>query len=48
MAGDYPGYEEAIRALFAGNRSRFQDSIGSWPADVRAHIDMLSTAAWMD
>ena len=46
MAGDYPGYEEATRALFAGNRSRFQDSIGSWPADVRTHIDTLSTAAW--
>ena len=46
MAGDYPGYEKAIRALFAGNRPRFQDSIRSWPADVRAHIDMLSIAAW--
>jgi hypothetical protein len=48
MAGDYAGYEEAIRDLFAGNRSRFRNSIGSWPADVRTHIDTLSTSAWDD
>jgi hypothetical protein len=48
MAGDYAGYEEAIRGLFAGNRPRFRDSIGSWPADVRTHIDALSTSAWDD
>jgi hypothetical protein len=48
MAGDHAGYEEATRALFAGNRPRFRDSIGSWPADVRVHIDTLSTSAWDD
>lgn len=37
MAGDRPGYEEAIRALFAGDGKRFRDSASGWPADIREH-----------
>jgi hypothetical protein len=35
MAGDLPGYEEAIRALFAGDRSRVEQLTNSWPEDIR-------------
>ena len=35
MAGDRPGYEEATRALFAGDEARFEKLVRPWPADVR-------------
>jgi hypothetical protein len=36
-AGNLPGYEEAIRALFAGDCSRFVECIAGWPPDLRNH-----------
>ena len=35
LAGDRPGYEEALRALFAGDRERLEAQIAQWPADIR-------------
>ncbi len=35
MAGDRPNYEEATRALFAGDGARFADLIDRWPKDIR-------------
>ncbi len=35
IAGDYAGFEEATRALFAGDRLRLTDHTAAWPADVR-------------
>jgi hypothetical protein len=37
MAGNAPDFEEATRALFAGDRARFEALTAAWPADVRAH-----------
>jgi len=45
VAGNLPGYEEAIRALFAGNRERFDDSIASWSAGIREYALRLSKTA---
>lgn len=42
MAGDRPGFEEAMRALFANDRQRFTQLIASWPDDVRAHVLRLA------
>ena len=42
MAGNEPGFEEASRALFAGNRERFAENIERWPADVRDHAMKLA------
>ncbi|MDM4772782.1 DUF2239 family protein [Solimonas sp. SE-A11] len=42
MAGDLPGYEEAIRALFAGDRARFAKQMEAWPQDLREHALMLA------
>ena len=46
IAGALPGFEEATRALFAGERERFEALIGSWPADLRIHLQKLSAAGW--
>jgi hypothetical protein len=46
IAGDLPGFEEATRALFAGERERFEALIGAWPADLRTHLQKLSAAGW--
>lgn len=38
MAGDFKGFEEASRALFADDRRQFGELIAAWPDDVRDHI----------
>ena len=35
MAGNHRGFEEANRALFAGDRRKFEDETKNWPPDVR-------------
>ena len=45
MAGNEPGFEEAARALFAGDFTRFEDSVAQWPLDVREHATMLAGRA---
>lgn len=37
MAGHRAGYEEAMRALFAGDREAFDRETAGWPADVLEH-----------
>lgn len=44
LAGDLPGYEEALRALFAGDRGAFACRLATWPADVRSHALKLADA----
>jgi hypothetical protein len=48
LAGNEPGYEEAARALYSGDRTRFEESMVAWPADVRDHAMRLATAAFDD
>lgn len=48
LAGNEPGYEEAARALYAGDRARFEQSMVAWPADVRDHAHRLAAAAFDD
>jgi hypothetical protein len=42
IAGDFPGYEEAIRSLFAGDRDGFTSRIEAWPTDIRDHAAALA------
>ncbi len=42
MAGNFPGFEEASRALFAGDREKLQRETAGWPADVRDHALKLA------
>lgn len=46
MAGDQPGFEEASRALFAGDTVQWASQIASWPTDIRNHADKLAGAAF--
>ncbi len=38
MAGHEPGFEEASRALFAGDQAGLDARIADWPVDVQAHL----------
>jgi hypothetical protein len=46
MAGNKPHYEDAIRALFAGEAARFEELIAEWPADVHDHTLRLAERAF--
>jgi hypothetical protein len=41
IAGDFPGFEEATRALFAGDRSGFEKQTARWSAGVRDYAIRL-------
>ncbi len=45
MAGNLPGYEDALRALYAGDRARFEGLIAAWPTDIRAYTLQLAADA---
>lgn len=45
MAGNSPGFEEAARALFAGDIGRLRQLVSKWPRDVRKHVLSLADAA---
>jgi uncharacterized protein len=45
LAGNLPGFEEATRALFAGNQECFDELIASWPVDVRDYARKLAATA---
>ncbi|MDT3556763.1 DUF2239 family protein [Stenotrophomonas maltophilia group sp. msm1] len=42
IAGDLPGFEEAIRVLFAHDRAGLEAVLHSWPRDVRDHALRLA------
>jgi uncharacterized protein len=42
MAGNLPNFEEASRALFADDRTRFVSQIAGWPADIRDYVVKLA------
>lgn len=44
MAGNEPGFEEALRALFADDATRFEAFTEQWPPDVRTHARRLAAA----
>jgi len=46
VAGNEPGYEEATRALFAGNGARYYALIGRWPVDVKFYTAFLALDAF--
>lgn len=48
MAGNEHGFEEAARALFAGQAERFDEMTASWPPDVREHARGLAEPAFVE
>jgi len=46
MAGNFAGFEEASRALFAGDLPRFEELVDNWPEDIRDHLRRLAQASF--
>jgi hypothetical protein len=46
MCGNEQDFEEANRALFAGNQERFAQIIEPWPTDLRDHASRLAARAF--
>jgi hypothetical protein len=42
IGGNLPDFEEATRALFAGNQGRFGELIGGWPDDIQTYLGRLA------
>lgn len=47
LAGDRPGFEEAMRALYAEDGATFQRLVKRWPADVRKHLLRIAEPAFV-
>lgn len=48
MTADWPGFEDATRALFAGDGAAFARRTAGWAADVRSHLAWLARDAFSD
>jgi uncharacterized protein len=48
VAGNEPGFEEALRALYADDRAGFAALTEAWPADVRDHARLLAADSFGD
>jgi hypothetical protein len=46
MAGNSPGFEEAMRALYANDAARFHVLTDAWPVGVRDHARELAARAF--
>ena len=42
IGGDLPGFEEAVRALYAGDAVRLEQHMAQWPDDLRVHVRKLA------
>jgi hypothetical protein len=48
IGGNEAGFEEAMRALYAGKRKKFHRELESWPPDVRAHLEAMAAPVFAD
>lgn len=46
VAGDRAGFEEACRALYAGDLDRFQSAAETWPGDLSRYAARLAGDGW--
>ena len=46
LCGDLPNYEDAMRALFAGDETGFEDCTRDWPQDLACRAQALSKPIW--
>lgn len=46
IASSLEGFEEAARALFAGDEARFAPLVAAWPDDVATYLQALAAASW--
>ncbi|QFP77806.1 DUF2239 family protein [Deinococcus sp. AJ005] len=48
IGGDLPGYEDATRALYAGDGAAFAAQLQTWPEDLRTHALYLAAPAFTE
>ena len=46
MAGNRPGFEEATRALFAGDAAKFASLVAAWPEAIAAYVHKLAAGGF--
>lgn len=46
MAGNLPQFEEALRALYAKDKIKFEKIVKAWPEDIREHTLMMAHSLW--
>lgn len=46
LVGDAPGYEEAIRALYAGQAEEFLAHVEGWPEGIRRVLEEMAEGAF--
>jgi hypothetical protein len=42
LGGDLPGYEAALRALYAGDGAGFAAALADWPEDLRDYVQAIA------
>ncbi len=42
MVGNEVGFEEALRALYAGNQAQFVQIVQAWPVDIQTYLQKLA------
>ena len=47
LSGDFPGYESASRALYAGDWAAFSQAVGNWPQDICHYCLRLAKPAFL-
>jgi len=45
IGGDLPGFEEAVRALYAGDAAKLEQHLAEWPEDLRAYVRKLAAVS---
>lgn len=48
LVGNQPGYEDAARALYAGDRARFDAASDPWPTALRDYARRLAAPAFVE
>lgn len=46
LAGDAPAFEEALRALYAGDQDSFAQIIALWPADIAEYTRIMAAGCF--
>lgn len=46
IGGDLPGFEDAMRSLFAGDDADFETRIEGWPSDIAAQLRTYAAEAF--
>lgn len=46
IAGNFPRFEDALRALYGKDKKTFLALVGEWPVDIRDYVKSLASPLW--